>query len=125
VKAIYDLFQVSASRYWQGHYQFDKESTKKKKALSKSFVDLIIINTVVPIQFAYAKSRGIDITEGLIQLLNEVVSEKNAIMDKFRSFGVHPVSAFETQALLQLKNEYCSKSRCLECNIGIELMKTT
>jgi hypothetical protein len=42
---------------------------------------------VVPIQFAYAKSRGIDITEGLIQLLNEVVSEKNAIMDKFKSFG--------------------------------------
>jgi hypothetical protein len=62
------------------------ERTKKKKALSKSFVDLIIINTVVPIQFAYAKSRGIDITEGLIQLLNEVVSEKNAIMDKFKSF---------------------------------------
>jgi hypothetical protein len=61
---------------WQGHYQFDKESTKKKKALSKSFVDLIIINTVVPIQFAYAKSRRNDITEGLIQLLNEVLSEK-------------------------------------------------
>jgi hypothetical protein len=39
-------------------------------------------------------------------LLNEVLSEKNAIMDKFKSFGVHPVSAFETQALLQLKNEF-------------------
>jgi hypothetical protein len=63
-----------------GHYQFDQESTKKKKALSKSFVDLIIINTVVQFNYAYA-SRGIDIT-GLIQLLNEVLSEKNAIMDK-------------------------------------------
>jgi hypothetical protein len=52
---------------------------------SKSFVDLIIINTV-PIQFAYAKSRGEDITEDLIQLLNEVASEKNAIIDKFSSF---------------------------------------
>jgi hypothetical protein len=50
------------------------------------------------------------IAEGLIQLLNEVVSRKNAIMDKFKSFGVHPVSAFETQAMLQLKNEYCSKA---------------
>jgi hypothetical protein len=58
-------------------------------------------------------------------LLNEVVPEKNAIMDKFKSFGVHPVSAFETQAMLQLKNEYCSKGRCLECNIGMELMKAT
>jgi hypothetical protein len=125
VKAIYDLFQVSASLYWQGHYQFDKESPKKKKALSKSFIDLIIINTVVPIQFAYSKSRGVDSTERLIQLLNEVVPEKNAIMDKFKSFGVHPVSAFETQSMLQLKNEYCSKSRCLACNIGIELLKTS
>jgi hypothetical protein len=125
VKAIYDLFKFQCLAIGRDIINLIKESTKKKKALSKSFVDLIIINTVVPIQFAYAKSRGIDITEGLIQLLNEVVSEKNAIMDKFKSFGVHPVSAFETQALLQLKNEYCSKSRCLECNIGIELMKTT
>jgi hypothetical protein len=85
------------------------ERPKKKKALSKSFVDLIIINTVVPIQFAYAKSRGIDITEGLIQLLNEVLSEKMPLWISLSPF-VHPVSAFETQALLQLKNEYCSKA---------------
>jgi hypothetical protein len=88
------------SRYWR-HYQFDQESTKKKKALSKSFVDLIIINTVVPIQFAYA-SREDDITEGLIQL-NEVLSEKNAIMDKFKSFGVHPVSALKHKRCCSLR----------------------
>jgi hypothetical protein len=123
VKAIYDLFQVSASSYWQDHYQFDKESSKKKKMLSKSFIDLIIVNTLMPIQFAYAKSRGEEIAEDLIQLLNEVAPEKNAIVDKFRSFGVKSVSAFETQAMLQLKNEYCSKSKCLECAIGMELMK--
>ncbi|MEZ7506616.1 DUF2851 family protein [Flavobacterium sp. Arc2] len=122
-KAIYDLFQVSVSSYWQDHYQFDKESPKKKKMLSKSFIDLIIINTLMPIQFAYAKSRGEEIAEDLIQLLNEVAPEKNAIVDKFRSFGVKSVSAFETQAMLQLKNEYCSKSKCLECAIGMELMK--
>ncbi|MEZ7499191.1 DUF2851 family protein [Flavobacterium sp. Arc3] len=122
-KAIYDLFQVSVSSYWQDHYQFDKESAKKKKMLSKSFIDLIIVNTLMPIQFAYAKSRGEEIAEDLIQLLNEVAPEKNAIVDKFRSFGVKSVSAFETQAMLQLKNEYCSKSKCLECAIGMELMK--
>jgi len=123
VKSIYDLFQVSASSYWQDHYQFDKESPKKKKMLSKSFIDLIIINTLIPIQFAYAKSRGEEIAEDLIQLLNEVAPEKNAIVDKFSSFGMKSGSAFETQSLLQLKNEYCAKSKCLECAIGMELMK--
>ena len=123
VKSIYETFDVSASDYWQNHYQFDKESLKKKKKLSKSFVDLIIINTIIPLQFAYAKSQGKEISEELIQLLDEVDPEKNAIMDKFGSFGIKSKNAFESQSLLQLKNEYCNKSRCLECAIGMELLK--
>jgi len=123
VKSIYETFEVSASNYWQNHYQFDKESPKKKKKLSKSFIDLIIINTIIPLQFAYAKSQAKEISEDLIQLLNEVAPEKNVIMDKFSSFGIKPKNAFESQSLLQLKNEYCNKSRCLECGIGMELLK--
>lgn len=123
VKTIYEIFDVSASNYWQNHYQFDKESPKKKKPLSKSFVDLIIINTIIPLQFAYAKSQGKEISEALIQLLEEVSPEKNAIMDKFGSFGIKSRNAFESQSLLQLKNEYCNKSRCLDCAIGMELLK--
>ena len=88
IQNIYEAFDVSASNYWQNHYQFDKESPKKKKKLSKSFIDLIIINTIIPLQFAFAKSRGKEISEDLIQLLNEVSPEKNAIMDKFSSFAV-------------------------------------
>ncbi|MFI0491543.1 DUF2851 family protein [Flavobacterium sp.] len=123
VKTIYETFEVSASNYWQNHYQFDKESPKKKKQLSKSFIDLIVINTIIPLQFAYAKSQGKETSEDLIQLLNEVASEKNAIMDKFSSFEIKAQNAFESQSLLQLKNEYCNKSRCLECGIGMELLK--
>jgi hypothetical protein len=123
VKRIHEIFEISASNYWQNHYLFDKESPKKKKQLSKSFIDLIIINTIIPLQFAYAKSQGKEISEDLIQLLNEVAPEKNAIMDKFGSFGIKSKNAFETQSLLQLKNEYCNKSRCLECAIGMELLK--
>lgn len=123
LKSCYDVFQVCASGYWLNHYQFDKESPKKKKALSKSFIDLIVINTIIPLQFAYAKSQGKEISEDLIQLLNEVAPEKNAIIDKFNSFGIISKSAFETQSLLQLKNEYCNKSKCLECSVGIELLK--
>ncbi|WP_310560857.1 DUF2851 family protein [Flavobacterium sp.] len=123
VKSIYEIFEISVSNYWQNHYQFDKESPKKKKKLSKSFIDLIIINTIIPLQFAFAKSQGKEISEDLIQLLNEVASEKNAILDKFSSFGIKSKNAFESQSLLQLKNEYCNKSRCLQCAIGMELLK--
>jgi hypothetical protein len=121
--AIYDLLQINASDYWQNHYQFDKESPKKKKPLSKSFIDLIVINTLIPLQFAYAKSQGKEPSEDLIQLLDQVTPEKNAILDKFASFGLKSKNAFETQSLLQLKNEYCNKIRCLECAIGMELLK--
>ena len=123
MKNCYDLFQVSVSEYWLNHYQFDKESPNKRKLLSKSFIDLIVINTIIPLQFAFAKSKGKEISEDLIQLLNEVTPEKNAIIDKFNSFGIVSKSAFETQSLLQLKNEYCNKSKCLECSVGIELLK--
>jgi hypothetical protein len=123
VKSICETFDVSTSDYWQSHYQFDKESPTKKKKLSKSFIDLIIINTIIPLQFAYAKSQGKEISEDLIQLLDEVAPEKNAILDKFSSFGIKLKSAFESQSLLQLKNEYCNKRRCLECAIGMELLK--
>ena len=123
VAAIYKVFEVTVSNYWQNHYQFDKESPKKSKKLSKSFIDLIVINTIIPLQFAYAKSQGKEISEDLIHLLNEISPEKNAVMDKFSSFGLKPKNAFETQSLLQLKNEYCNKSRCLECAIGMELLK--
>ena len=120
---IYKTFEVAVSAYWQNHYQFDKESPKKLKKLSKSFVDLIVINTIIPLQFAFAKSQGKENSEDLMQLLNAVAPEKNAIVDKFGSFGINPKNAFESQSLLQLKNEYCNKSRCLECAIGMELLK--
>lgn len=123
VKGIYETFDVSVSDYWQSHYQFDKESPKKRKQLSKSFVDLIVINTIIPLQFAYAKSQGKEISEDLIQLLDGVAPEKNAILDKFSSFGIKSKNAFESQSLLQIKNEYCNKSRCLDCAIGMELLK--
>ena len=123
IQHIYETLNVSASNYWQNHYQFDKESPKKMKTLSKSFIDLIVINTIIPLQFAYAKSQGKEILEDLISLLNEVASEKNAIIDKFNSLGILSKNAFESQAMLQLKNEYCNKSRCLDCAVGMELLK--
>ncbi|SEP21853.1 Protein of unknown function [Flavobacterium sp. CF108] len=122
-KSVYELLNVSVSSYWQNHYQFDKESPKKTKTLSKSFVDLVIINTIIPIQFAYSNIMGDSVSEDLIDFMNEVAPEKNAIIDKFSSFGIKSKNAFETQTLLELKNEYCNNKACLKCALGMELLK--
>lgn len=123
VDDFYKLFEISVSDYWKTHYQFDKLSPKKRKFLTKSFIDLLIINTIVPIKFAYFKSIQKDIGEDMFDIMKEVQPEKNAIIDKFVSFGVRVNNSFESQSLLQLKNEYCNKSKCLNCAIGLDLMK--
>lgn len=122
-KEIYGILDVGVSPYWQNHYQFDKESPKKKKQLSKSFIDLIMINTIIPIQFAYYENQNKEVYEDLIELSNEIAPEKNAIVEKFSFFGIKSENAFSSQAMLQLKNEYCNKCKCLECAIGTELLK--
>lgn len=123
VEAVYEIFNVQASPYWQTHYSFDKESPKKRKVLTTSFIDLIIINTVVPLKFAYEKSIGRGNPENLVNLLQEITPEKNAVIDKFKAFKVSVQSAYDTQSLLQLKNEYCAHKRCLQCAIGLSLLK--
>ena len=119
----YKLFNVKVSEYWQTHYQFDKQSPKKSKALTNSFIDLLLINTIIPFQFAYAKSQGKEISENILELLLKISPEKNAILDKFSSFGIKSKNAFEAQSLLQLKNEYCNNKKCMQCSIGLELLK--
>ncbi|HLA55231.1 MAG TPA: DUF2851 family protein [Flavobacterium sp.] len=121
--AFYGIFKVDVSGYWQSHYQFDKLSPKKPKPLTVPFMDLLLVNSIIPLQFAYAKSQGKDISGQLIDMMASLPAEKNTIIEKFGSFGVKSKTAFETQSLLQLKNDYCNKSRCLECAIGAELMK--
>ena len=123
VVLLYEIFSVGVTDYWKTHYQFDKESPKKIKLLSKAFIDLIIINTVVPLQFAYAKAQGKEITENIIEMMGQISPESNAIIDKFKRIGVSVTNAFETQSLLQLKNDYCAKGRCLECAVGLEILK--
>lgn len=123
VEELYQLFDISVNSYWETHYQFDKESPKKKKPFSDSFIDLLIINTILPFQFAFAKSQGKEISETLIEVLYSIKPEKNIIIEKFSKFGIKAKNAFETQTLLQLKNEYCNHGKCLQCAIGIELLK--
>ncbi|WP_395052591.1 DUF2851 family protein [Flavobacterium sp.] len=121
---LYHIFNLSVSDYWKTHYNFDKESPKKNKSLTNSFINLLIINTIIPIQFAYSKSIAKENSEKIIEFLTTIPSEKNSILDKFSSFGLKSKNAFEAQSLLQLKNEYCNNKKCLQCAIGIDLLKS-
>lgn len=123
VEGFYRIFDVNISDYWKSHYTFDKCSATKEKRISKSFVDLIIINTLIPLQFAYAKNCGMDCSEQLLELISFIAPEKNSVTEKFQSFGIASRSALETQSLLQLKKEYCDAKKCLQCKIGISLLR--
>ena len=123
IQEIYKIFDVSVSDYWKSHYNFDKISSKKEKTLSKSFIDLLIINTIIPIQFAFFQNQGKDSSEFLIDLISNIPAEKNTIIEKFTTFGIKSNNAFQTQSLLQLKNEYCIQKKCLQCAVGLELLK--
>ena len=125
VKEIAKIFNVATSEYWQTHYTFDKLSPKRIKKLSPKFIELIMINTIIPLQFAYFKSRDEEIQEHLMIILNEIKPESNAIIDKFKGTGISVENAFVSQSLLQLKNEYCNLKKCLSCAIGIQLLNST
>lgn len=120
---IYRLFEIQVSDYWQTHYQFDRQSPRKRKALTKSFIDLIIINTVIPFRFAYARHTGQENSEDLMSVLKQIAPESNSIINKFSQYKVSVNSAYDTQSLLQLKNEYCAHKRCMQCAVGLELLK--
>ncbi|WP_194765876.1 DUF2851 family protein [Tamlana sp. I1] len=119
---FYELFHVETSAYWKNHYTFQKSSKPSVKTLSKSFVDLLLINTILPLKFLYAKQRGEEISSDLIAISNKIASESNGIITAFNALKKVSVSSLESQALIQLKTEYCDKNLCLKCAVGNQLL---
>lgn len=119
---FYSLFAVTTSPFWNTHYTFNKTSKHSKKVLTKPFVDLLLINTIIPLKFSYAKAQGKQIDDAIIKLISEIKSEKNSVIEKFNSLKKISNSALQSQGLIQLKNEYCSKNKCLQCTIGSKLL---
>jgi hypothetical protein len=113
----------SVSEYWLNHYQFDKESPKKRNHfLILCRFDCYKYDNSVTI--CLCKKSGKEISEDLIQLLKEVSPEKMLLLISLILSNCFK-SAFDSQSLIQLKNEYCNKSKCLECRVGIELLKNS
>ena len=120
------MFHVIPSSYWNTHYQFNKISVEKPKALGISGVDILLINTVVPFLFVYGKHTGKEeFCERAVKFLSQIKPEKNSIISSWKKVGVEPQSAFDTQALIQLKNNYCTFKKCLQCQIGNYIIKNT
>ena len=82
----------------------------------------MLINTIIPIKFSYAKQLGKKIEEPLLILIEAILSEKNSIVEKFNEIKPISKSALQSQALIQLKNEYCEKNKCLQCAIGSNIL---
>jgi hypothetical protein len=119
---FYSLFSVGTSTFWESHYSFDKESKSLKKVLTKSFIDLLLINTIIPLIFSYYKQQGKPMDTTIVKLIQQISSEKNSIIEKFNSLKNISTSALQSQGLLQLKNNYCDKNKCLQCAIGNSLL---
>ena len=120
---FYELFEIKINPFWKTHYNFGKESKPSSKKLTKSFIDLLIINTILPLKFLYKKNRGEVNESEFLDLLQYIKPEKNSIVSRFDKIGIKSKNSYETQAFLELKNNYCAKKHCLQCAIGIKLLK--
>lgn len=123
LESYYTIFDVSASNYWSEHYTFGKETTSVKiKKLSKSFIDLLIVNTILPLKFCYLKAMGEDASESIFLMIEKIKKEDNRIINSFDKIGFKTNTALGSQAQIQLYNNYCRKNKCLQCEIGVKLM---
>lgn len=118
------LFSITASEYWNNHYRFGIISLGKPKTIGHEAIELVLINTVLPFIFSYGKLRGDDsYCERALMLLQKLPPENNHLIRNWQKIGVHAHNAMETQALLQLKQQYCSTAQCLQCRVGDYLLR--
>ena len=120
---IKKYFRIPPSGYWETHYHFRYASPRKEKTIGEN---ALLINTVVPMLFAYGlHNKRPEYCERATRLLESIPPEKNTIVTTFYNAGITVRHAGDSQALIQLKREYCEKKKCLYCRIGFRMLKTT
>jgi len=121
---FYPLLQTKASEYWENHYRFGEISDYKMKVLGKSTIDVLIINSIVPILFVYGKEIGSQLyVDRALSFLEKLKPESNSVIKSWRESGLVVNSAYQSQSLLHLKSEYCENYRCLECELGNRILR--
>ena len=128
-KTIDDLYlifdNISASEYWDNHFNFGKVSTvESPKVLSKDFIDLIIINAILPIKYFYQKNHNPEIVDDIFDFYKQLKPEKNSILDEWKNLGLKFGNALQTQAFLYQYKTFCTQKKCLNCSIGFQLLKS-
>lgn len=126
IDSLKKLFKVKASAYWDLHYNFNRQSKRKViKELGDSSVQVLIINVVIPFLFVYGeKQNKNELKNRALDFLERLPPESNSIIAQWAKLGIQARSAFESQALLQLKNCYCETKKCLNCHIGVKLVSS-
>lgn len=119
----YRYFNTSTTPYWENHYNFDKMTKTRKKYIGNSFIDIILINVIIPLKFAYQKYNGNGSEEEIVNLIKKIKPEKNRIVTIFSKVDLIAKNALDTQAIIQINENYCNKKRCLHCDIGHSILK--
>lgn len=123
IKQLEGVFEAGASDYWSDHFIFGRKSRFSPKHTGSQASDLLLINAVIPAIFVYGKIRDLaQFSEKALSFLDEIPPEGNSIIDEWKLIGLKADSAFYSQALIQLRNEYCKKRKCLDCRIGARLI---
>lgn len=124
-ETLLNSLQITPSDYWQTHYRLGKATDKGASTLGRSSAVNIIINTVVPLLAAYAHHRGQPAyLDRAIALLEQLPPEKNHLTDNWEALGLGIRTAFDSQAAIELYNEFCTRKKCLSCQVGAGLLKT-
>jgi hypothetical protein len=119
-----EMLQTQVTPYWETHYTFGSESVRNQKRLSPSSINLLIINTCIPMLFAYGRhSLKEQLCDRAFDFLEQLKAENNHIIRMWQECGLDVQTAGDSQALIQLKREYCDKRDCLRCRIGFEYLK--
>ena len=114
-----EIFSLPFTGYWANHYSFGAPSAAAGVTLSRNSVYSLMINAVIPLQFAYGMSRDDrELTDRAIDLLHSLPAEQNSIVRIFHDGGLRINSAFASQAVIQLRRAYCQTHKCLYCRIG-------
>ncbi len=124
LKSLEKLLSARASDYWDKHFRFGLDSSKRIKKLGQSTKLGIIINAVIPFLFVYGRNKAEpELEERALELLSQLSAEKNYISRGFMELGKKAENALESQAMIELKQHYCDFKKCLHCNIGLSVLK--
>lgn len=124
IKMIKEFFNISPSIYWTNHFRFDVETLGSAKPFGAIAVQSIVINTIIPYLFFISKHKqNKEHIDYAIDLLTQLPYEVNTKTKEFIKLGIKPLNALESQAQIQLYDNYCTKKACLKCNVSEFLLK--